>query len=452
MDDIFRHIEEHQEEALADLARLCALPTVSAQGQAIQETAELLAEMLRRRGFRAQILPKPGGANPVVYGELKGASPLTLLLYNHYDVQPPEPLELWSSPPFQLTRRDDRLLARGVCDDKGNIVSRLAAIDAFLAVRGQLPVSLKFCLEGDEEIGSPEMEPFVEEQRELLRADACLWEGSGVNWQGQPVIPLGVKGLLYVELEVRTATRDSHSSWATVVPNAAWRLAWALATLKDNDERVLIDGFYDRVRPPTPQERAAVAAMPADEEETARSLEIPGFLQGLRGLEYRLRHLFAPTCTIDGLTAGYQGEGAKTVLPAQARAKLDFRLVPDQDPGDILARLRAHLERHGFGDVQVRLLSGEHPARTPLDSPLVEVVRQTARQVYGKEPVVVPTLAGTGPLYPFVKTLGIPTADCGVGYPDSRIHAPDENIRLGDFLLGTKHVAAVMQRLAESLP
>jgi acetylornithine deacetylase/succinyl-diaminopimelate desuccinylase-like protein len=448
MQEVFRHIEEHQQEAIDDLIRLCRLPSVSAEGRAIEETASLLSEMLVGLGFRSQILPKAGG-HPVVYGELAGASKeKTLLFYNHYDVQPAEPLDLWSSPPFEPAVREGKLYARGACDNKGNIAARLAVIRAFQAVRGQVPLSLKFCIEGDEEIGSPGIEPFVEEQRQLLAADACLWEGGGVNWQGQPQITLGVKGLLYLELEARGANRDAHSSYATVVPNPAWRLTWALATLKDSQENVLIDGFYQRVRPPTSQERAAVEAMPAEEAERARSLGIDSFVKGVRGLDYRLRHLFEPTCTIDGLTSGYQGPGTKTVLPARATAKLEFRLVPDQDPDDVLDKIQRHLRHHGYGDVEVRRLSGERPARTPIDHPFVSLVCQAAREVYGQEPVLIPSMAGTGPLYPFVKTLGLPTADIGIGYPEARIHAPDENIRLADLLRSAKHIAAVMERFA----
>jgi acetylornithine deacetylase/succinyl-diaminopimelate desuccinylase-like protein len=448
MEQVFRHIEEHQQEAIDDLVRLCRLPSVSAEGRAIEETAQLVSEMLRSLGFRSQILPKAGG-HSVVYGELAGASrEKTLLFYNHYDVQPAEPLDLWSSPPFEPALREGKLYARGACDNKGNITARLAVIRAFQAVRGQVPVSLKFCIEGDEEIGSPGIESFVEEQRQLLAADACLWEGGGVNWQGQPQITLGVKGLLYLELEARGANRDAHSSYATVVPNPAWRLTWALATLKDSQENILIDGFYQRVRPPTPQERVAVEAMPAEEAERARSLGIDGFLKGVRGLDYRLRHLFEPTCNIDGLNSGYQGPGTKTVLPARAMAKLDFRLVPDQDPDDVLDKVQRHFRHQGYGDVEVRCLSAERPARTPIGHPFVGLVCQAAREVYGQEPVLIPSMAGTGPLYPFVKTLGLPTADVGIAYPEARIHAPDENIRLADFLRSAKHIAAVIERFA----
>ncbi len=190
-------------------------------------------------------------------------------------------------------------------------------------------------------------------------------------------------------------------------------------------------------------------AMPSEEGETLGTYGVERALTGVRGLDYRLRHLFEPTATIDGLSSGYEGEGPKTVLPARALAKMDFRLVPHQDPDDILEKLRRHLERQGLADVRVRLLSAERPARTPVTDPFVGAVREAMQQVYDREPVVVPTMAGTGPLYPFVATLGLPTADCGIGYPETRIHAPDENIRIEDFRLGTKAIAALIGRFAE---
>jgi acetylornithine deacetylase/succinyl-diaminopimelate desuccinylase-like protein len=449
MNDLFAHIDEHLDETLAGLTRLCSLPTVSAQNSAIEETAEHVSGLLRDLGFESRVLPKPEGGQPVVYAEQAGRSPRTLLFYDHYDVQPPEPLELWSSPPFQPALRDGKLYGRGVCDNKGNIVARLAALRAWREVRGELPCRVKFCIEGDEEIGSPMMEEFVAEQRELLAADACVWEGGGVTWEGVPQVNLGVKGLLYVELECNTVNRDAHSSYGTVLPNAAWRLAWALASIKGPDERVRVPGFYDAVREARPAERAAVEAMPDEDGETLRSFGVDRSVTGVRGLDYRLRHYFEPTATIDGLSSGYEGEGPKTVLPARALAKMDFRLVPDQDPDELFAALRRHLDERGFGDIELRSLGGERPARTPVTDPTVEIVRRAVRDAYGQEALIVPTMAGTGPLYPFVATLGLPTVDVGIGYPDAHIHAPDENIRVEDLRAGTKAVAALLGRFAE---
>lgn len=448
MEDVFAYIDQHLPEYVDQLVRFCRQPSVSAQGLGVVEAAGLLREMMSQAGAKARLVPVPRCDYPVVYGEAAGESPYTVLFYNHYDVQPPEPLELWTTPPFEPSVRDGRIYARGVSDNKGNIVARLAALQAIRAVRGKLPLSLKFCVEGEEETGSAHLLDFVRRHRDLLQADACIWEGGGVNWQGQPQIILGLKGIMYVELEARGASRDVHSSWATVVPDPAWRLTWALRSLKGPDEQVLIPGFYDRMRPPTAAELEAVRAMPSEEGELAASLGLSSFIQGLTGFEFRKRHLFEPTCTICGLVSGYTGPGSKTVLPSVARAKLDFRLVPDQRSEDILAKLEAHLRNAGFGDIAVTLLGGEEPARTPLDAPFVRVVTSVAREVYAKEPVLVPTMAGSGPMYAFTDVLGLPTVLCGVEYPDARAHAPDENLRIEDFRLGIKHIAGILGRFA----
>ena len=413
------------------------------------EMVQLLAQMMSEYGISTRILPVPGGKYPVVYGEISGESPSTILFYDHYDVQPPEPLELWTSPPFEPVQREGKLFGRGVSDNKGNTVARLLALRAFQKMRGKLPISVKFLIEGEEEIGSPNLGAFVERNRQLLKADACIWECGGVNWKDQPIIMLGLKGILYVELEARGASQDVHSSMGTVVPNPAWRLVWALASLKDMDENIQIAGFYDNVRPPTKQEIAAIKAIPPDDEETKQSLGLKEFVKGVTGFDYRSRYILEPICNICGIYSGYTGPGSKTVLPCVARAKLDFRLVPNQRPDEILSKLRKHLDSHGFSDIAIApTTEGENPARTPLDSPFVNIVASAGKEAFGADPVIMPAMAGSGPMYYFTDTLGLPTAGIGVDYLGSRAHAPDENIRIADFILGTKHVAALLERMA----
>ncbi len=448
MQNIYDYIDDHWQDALEDLKRLCRQPSISAQGVGMAEVVQLLVRMMREYDIEAQVLPSPGDGYPLIYGEVAGESPTTLLFYNHYDVQPPEPLELWGSPPFEPTQYDSNLRARGVSDNKGDIVAQLLAIRAFQKVRGKPPVSVKFIIEGEEEIGSPNIVAFVESNRQLLKADACIWECGGVNWRNEPVVSLGLKGILYVQLEVRGASQDVHSSMATVVPNPAWRLVWALGSLKDMEENICIEGFYDDVLPPTQREIDAIKAMPLDEEETKQALGLESFVKGVTGFDYKSRHIIEPICNICGLDSGYTGPGSKTVLPCLARAKIDFRLVPNQSPDDILAKLRRHLDSHGFGDVVIDpQTEGESAARTPLDSPFVSIVSEAAREVYGVEPVIVPSMAGSGPMHSFTDTLGLPTALIGVMYPGSSPHAPNEHIRLADFILGAKHIAAVLQRM-----
>jgi len=449
MENIYDYIDDHWQEGIADLMRLCRQPSISAQGVGMAEMTQLLAQVMGEYGVSTHILPVPNGKYPVVYGEIAGESPVTLLFYDHYDVQPPEPLELWTSPPFQPTQREGKLFARGVSDNKGNTVARLLALRAFQKTKRKLPISVKFLIEGEEEIGSPNLGAFVKRNRRLLKANACIWECGGVNWKDQPIIMLGLKGILYVQLEARGASQDVHSSMGTVVPNPAWRLVWALASIKDMDENIQIAGFYDNVRPPTEQEIKAIKAIPRDDKETRQSLGLKKFVKGVTGFEYKSRHILEPICNICGIYSGYTGPGSKTVLPCVAQAKLDFRLVPDQRPEEILSKLRKHLDSHGFADITIApTTEGENPARTPLDSPFVNIVAATGKDVFGADPVIMPAMAGSGPMYYFTDTLGLPTAGIGVDYLGSRAHAPDENIRLADFILGTKHVAALLERMA----
>ena len=267
IEQAYRYIDAHLDDAVADVVRYCRQPSVSAHGSGLEECAILTAQLLREAGITAKLLPGAGGPS-IVYGHMPGASDKTLLLYNHYDVQPPDPLDLWTSPPFEPRLAEGKLYARGVADTKGNVIARLWAIRAYRETFGALPLSVKFLIEGEEEIGSPHFERFLQqtEEQERFAADYCLWEGSNVDWEGRPDIRLGVKGILYVELEVRTAAKDLHSSWAAVVPNPAWQLLWALGTLKNSDERVLIPGFYDAIRPLLPEELASLTTMLSQEE------------------------------------------------------------------------------------------------------------------------------------------------------------------------------------------
>lgn len=446
---IDKYIDTHLEDSIAELARLCAQPSVSAQGLGITECAELVASLLRRRGFTVEIIGTHG--NPVVYAEAEGASDKTLLFYNHYDVQPPEPLELWDSPPWQLTRRDGKLYARGVGDDKGHIECRLSALDAVKAVTGSYPCRIKFVIEGEEETSSVNLESFVVSHAEKLKADACVWEFGGVSHEGKPEQYLGLRGICYVELSVQTASQDAHSGLGgSIFANAAWRLVWALNTLKDQSEHIRIPGFYDGIKPPSARDMELLAALPDDSEDHKRRYGLKGFLKGLTGgVELRRETVFVPTCTICGLTSGYQGPGSKTVLPARASAKVDFRLVPGQDPLDILAKLRQHLEAEGFSDVEVNYLGGERPGRTDPDDPFVKLTIEAAREAYGSEVVIVPMVGGSGPNHVFLDTLKVPIVSAGVGYPGGQAHAPNENIVIDNFLTGTKHTARIIEKMKE---
>lgn len=440
-----RYLDAHLDESIAELARLVAQPSVSAQKQGIEECAHLVAEMLVKRGFRVTLYPTNGA--PVVFAERRGRSNKTLIFYNHYDVQPPEPLELWETPPFEPSLREGKLFGRGVSDDKGHFVSRLFAIDALLAQEGELPCTVKWVVEGEEETSSVHLEEFVRDHRDLLAADACIWESGGVDSREVPIQSLGLRGICYVELSVETANQDVHSGLGgSIFPNPAWRLVWALNSLKGPDERIRIPGFYDPVRPPSQQDRELMAALPDEAEEYRKRFGIREFLNGLTGgTELNIAEVFQPTCTICGLTSGYQGKGSKTVLPARASAKVDFRLVPDQRPEQVLKQLRAHLDAQGFTDVQIEYLGGETPARTDPNHPFIRLVVEVAREVYGVPMQMVPMSGGSGPNYIFIENLGLPIATAGVSYPGAQVHAPNENVRLDLYLKGAKHIARVLK-------
>ncbi len=444
------HINAALEGALDELTGLVAIPSVAAKGEGMEPCAALVAALLRARGLEAHLVPT-GGGPPVVFAEDRsaGADAPTVLFYNHYDVQPAEPFGLWDSPPFELSVRDGAAYGRGVSDDKGHIVCRLMALDALRAASGgRLPVNVKFVVEGEEEIGSAHLPAWIESNAHVLNADVCIWEFGGVDDTGHPLIICGLRGIAYFELRCRTIAYDAHSGAGSLLPNAAWRLAWALATLKDPDERIRIPGHYDAVKPATDDDLALLAALPSDEAWYKREFGIDQFLGGATGAEYLRRAVFDPTCTVCGLSAGYEGPGAKTVLPAEAMAKLDFRLVPDQDPETVHRALRAHLDAHGFRDIEVVFLGGQRPARVDPRHPLVTLCAQTARDVYGIEPSLIPLVGGSGPIHPFVAGLRLPVVTCGVGYPGARAHAPNENLRLTDLLLGARHTARFLAALA----
>ena len=449
MDDVLGYIEQHKQKFIERLQWLCRQPSIAAQNIGLHETARMVAQLMEEVGIETELYATDGA--PVVYGVV-GSGPRTLLVYNHYDVQPPEPLEEWESPPFAAEIRDGKLYARGAADNKGNLVARLSAVEAWLRTRGSLPLTVKFVVEGEEEVSSAHLHQFVRQQSDLIRADGCLWEAGGKDLQENPGLYMGAKGILYIELEATAANRDLHSSQATIVPNPAWRLVWALATLKDRYENILIEGFYDDVVEPTPEEMEHLRRIAAlrDDELRKRDLGIDQFLLGLSGVQLIRRNLYQPTCTICGIVSGYTGPSSKTVLPHRATAKIDFRLVPNQRPDDIFEKVKTHLGQHGYADITPRVLGAERPARTPVDSLLSKVVQQTTKEVYGRDPIVSPLMAATGPMYELTAQFDIPTVGTGCGYAHGNGHAPNENIRLDDFFQHLKHVALIFDRFAKA--
>jgi acetylornithine deacetylase/succinyl-diaminopimelate desuccinylase-like protein len=444
-------LKSHLDDYITETAQLCAQPSVSAKGEGMRECAQLVAGILQRHGFEVQQFETPG--NPIVVGRAHGQSERTMLFYNHYDVQPPEPLELWDSPPFQPEVRDGALYARGSKDDKGEFIARLAAVDAVRAAHGgQLPCGVTFILEGEEEISSPHIAQFVREHTDLLKSHGSIWEEGGINNEGRPINNLGRRGILAVELQARTLRRDAHSGGAHLLPNAAWRLIRAISILKDNKERVLVPGFYDNALPPSELDEQLFDASPSDEDAQRVEFGISElgerqFVRGATGPIYK-RAVFEPTCNIAGIWAGYQGPGMKTVIPAVATAKIDFRLVPKQDPKEIFDNLRRYLDDRGFGDITLTWLGAMWPSKGAADDPLVVLTSRTGEEVYGKPAVMTPMQGGSSPVYAFAEPLGITVVSPGLGYPGSRTHAPNEHIRLDDFLNASRHIGRILDAFA----
>ncbi len=444
---VYAAVERERERFIGDLQRVVRQPSISSQGIGVRECAELLVTMMGDLGIDARVLETAG--LPVVYGEIRAPNPdaPTLVIYNHYDVQPPEPLEEWDYPPFGAEVHDGILYGRGATDAKGNLLAHLKAVDAFRVAGVSLPCNLKFLFDGEEESGSPSLPDFVAAHTDLLAADAALSFDGGFDADDRPHIGFGSSGLLFVEIRARGARADLHSARARLVENPAWRLVWALGALKGPDGRINLDGFYDAIRPVTDIDRAALAQTGWNDEAQRRSLGTDHFLGGVSGLASFEQLLFTPTCNIAGFGTGWMGEGHKTVLPSRAACRLDFRLVADQDPDTILAALRRFLDEHGCADFEVEDMGSIEPSRTTLDTPFAAVVIDAARQVYGGEPAVRPTgdASGRQGVWLGGRLGGIPAAGTGIGPPAWRGHAANEFMSLAHYLNGIKYAATIWE-------
>ncbi|HUZ02202.1 MAG TPA: M20/M25/M40 family metallo-hydrolase [Thermomicrobiaceae bacterium] len=445
-DDVGGVPGSRREEFLATLFRLLRQPSISTQGVGVEECAELVRVVLEEHGVPARLLPTDG--YPVVYGELTaGPDANTLLIYGHYDVQPPEPYEAWDSPPFEPTIRDGRIYARGSGDNKGQFLAHVLALK-LLADRGRLPrLNVKFLIEGEEESGSPSLPDFVERHPDLLRADLLYAADGPAHLSGRPVVFFGLRGTLKMELEARGANRDLHSgNFGGPVPNPIWILARLLSTMRDAAGRITIDGFHDRVRPPSDYERALIAAIPFDADEFKRNLGLAEF-DGPADRSYFEKIMFQPTLNVTGIAGGYSGRGAKSVIPSRVVAKLESRLVADQAPDEAFATIERHVRRHA-PDVTIRNLGGTLPSKTSPELPVSRLVVKAVGDAYGVEPVVMPVLGASGPNYLFTDVLRIPAVWTTYGPPDENNHAPNENMTLESFFKGIRASALLLQRFA----
>lgn len=442
-------VQKNSERYIDWLKEACSFSSLAGDDDGLSGARTWLEQKMIDVG--ADVYPLSYGSAPDALLGRTGSGDRTVLIYDHYDVQPVDPLDLWDSKPFEPQIRDGRLFARGCADNKGDLVARLAALEVFKEVHGDLPVKVKFLVEGEEEVGSKNFETLITRFRDDLRADGCIWEGNGLDARGRPSFVFGAKGLAYVELTYRELTDDQHSALAAYAPSAVWHMVEALNTLRAPDGTVLIDGFYDDVEQPTEQDLDMLRSFPFEEEAEKERLGVDSFVGDVTGLDLVKRYFFEPTCNIAGIVAGFTVPGAsKTVLPKEALVKIDMRLVPHQDPGDIVAKLRKHLDARGYGDIHISGHSMEHPARSPIDSLIGRAALEAASDAFDKESAVAPMMIGTGPMYPVAHLLGIPTVSPGgVTRPDSNIHAPNENIRIDDFLRVIEFTVGWLRKFGE---
>jgi acetylornithine deacetylase/succinyl-diaminopimelate desuccinylase-like protein len=440
-----QYIEKNSRRFIDELKELCSFPSISNHGkEAIEPARDWIGDRLSRYTDRVETLE--AGGMPALYAEVPGAGRRKLLLYEHYDVQPVDPIDLWDSAPFEPVEKDGRIVARGVADDKADVMARIHALETLKAL-GELPVTLRFLVEGEEEIGSKTFEKIAHDHAGKLAADGCLWEsGSSFDDAGRPQIQFGCRGLLYVQLRVKMLDFDQHSGWASIYPSAAMYMIAALASLRDLEMNIKIDGFYDKVVKPSEADRRMMAKIDPEVDKRKKLVGFDHLVRNPRPEEVIEQMLFTPTCNIAGVTTGYQGPGSKTVLPAEATAKLDFRLIPNQDPADVAIQLRKHLDSHGFEQVEIQWSDGEKPARSDPDSAVGKTMIDSVRELHG-EPVLWPFMPATGPMHPVVADLGIPTVlPVGVGRPDNRIHAPNENIHAADYVNAVRLMCRVWER------
>ena len=443
-------VDAEMEGLISDLKTLIRQPSISAKKQGLVECANLVAKIMRKAGINSEVLYLDDKSiPPIVYGELKSKSNpnKTILFYNHYDVQPEEPLELWENDPFSGKVEGNYVFGRGSADDKGELITRIKAVEYCLKKTGDVPCNVKFMVEGEEEVGSVHIEQYFNRYSNRLSCDGVIWEFGYVDAKDRPIISLGMKGLLYVELIAKGPVRDAHSSLAVLIENPAWRLIYALSTMRDETGKILIKDWYKEVRPFTEQELSVIASEPFDVEEFKKEYGVSKFVADTKGTDIKKALVGMSTCNIAGFNSGYLGEGAKTVLPSQAVVKIDFRLVPGMVPEKQLERLNNHLQERGFSDIEVKLIHGEAAERTPISDPFVRQVEQAAKETFGSAIISVSS-AGTGPMYSFAKVLKAPCISIGSTYMFARIHSPNEFARIDLLNKTTKCIVRVMERFA----
>jgi acetylornithine deacetylase/succinyl-diaminopimelate desuccinylase-like protein len=424
------------------------MPSVAARGTGMRAIADAIEQMMQRVGIGTRTF-KVGNGYPIIYGECGSGD--SYVVYGHYDVQPVGHLSDWSVGPFAATIVDGKLFARGAANSKGDFVARVAAVEAYQKTFGKLPVSLRFFVDGEDGLGSPSLYRFANEHPEMFAAQGCIWDEGYKDTRERPVISLGFKGIQFVELRAHGARTDLHSKWGAIVPNPAWRLVQALATITSPKGVITIDGFSSQIAPISSEDAEALKGIELDEIGLKKEFRIGSWVRSMKGHALVKEHIFGPTCTICGIHTGHTEAGIKTILPSTAMARLDFRLVPDLTPEIVLRLLRQHLDVRGFKDIEISELGNAPLAKSSRNSAIANAVINSVAEVYGVQPLVYPMDPSSGPVGAVCGASSPPTpvASFGLSYAASNPHGPDENIRVDDFLQSIKFIGRVIHSLGD---
>ncbi|NOJ29368.1 MAG: acetylornithine deacetylase [Nitrososphaeraceae archaeon] len=443
---------------IKDLQDLIKVPSVSARKQNLIECAKMVMKIMEKTGIKSELLyliDENGNkldVPPIVYGEIlskKNPDAKTLLFYNHYDVQPEDPVGLWKYPPFDGVIENNYIFGRGASDDKGELITRINAVESFLKEDGDIPCNVKFIVEGEEEIGSRHIEQYLSKFQKKFRCDGIIWEFGYIDENDRPIISLGMKGLLYVELIAHGPSRDVHSSLAVLIENPAWKLIKLLDTLQDKNGKILIKNWYDDINALSEEELNTISNEYFNEESFKKEYGITQFIDNKTGINIKKALVGNPSCNIAGLISGYTGDGAKTIIPSTAMAKIDFRLVPNMNPQKQFQLLKNHLVENGYSnDIELKMIHGEAAARTSLNDPFVKKVEDSAKEIYDNKIVKTISSPGTGPMHAFNKILNVPSVSIGSTHVFSKIHSPNEYARIDLLIKTTKCIKKIMEKMA----
>tara|TARA_Y100001960_G_scaffold108745_1_gene116660 strand:- start:55 stop:1416 length:1362 start_codon:yes stop_codon:yes gene_type:complete len=446
-----KFVDSNMDNLLKDLQTLIHQPSISAKNEGIQECSHLVAKILKKSGIKSEILKLSRNAAPLVFGEVKSKiNPnTTLLFYNHYDVQPVEPLDLWNDPPFSGKIIGNRIFGRGASDDKGELITRIKAVESYLKTYGDVPCNVKFVIEGEEENGSENIEKYLKKYKKKFSCDGVIWEFGYVDQKNRPVIGLGMKGLLYVELTAKESIRDVHSSFAVIIKNPAWRLVKALNSMRDENGKILIKGWHDDIKPLSKNDLKIISKEPFDSSGFKKEYGVKNFVGNKNSMEAKKALVSGVTCNIAGIESGYTGDGAKTVLPGSAKVKIDFRLVPNMDPKKLIKLLKKHLQNNGFHDISINVLNAESAARTSPNERIVNTVCESTKKIFG-DYILNISNAGTGPMHAFTHILGVACISVGASYIFCRMHSPNEFAKIDLLKKTTKSLCLLLENFSRS--